>query len=69
MVIHKHPHHAQSFAHHVTTPVLSFCRACHGSHRECTQIPENTSFEWNGLFAHRILVWDLLTLRFFRIGD
>ena len=29
-------------------------RACHGSHHERTKIPENTFFEWNGLFTQPV---------------
>ena len=47
-------------------------RACHGSDLERTTIPENTSFEWNGIFSQRVKgywngnYWPYV---FFRTGD
>ena len=38
---------------HTRPPKLSF-RACQGSHHERTTTPENTSFEWNGIFTQRV---------------
>ena len=35
-------------------PSQVVCRACHDSRHERTTIPENTSFEWNGLFTQRV---------------
>ena len=53
------PHHAQSVILLVTTPDnarpsrLSFVLAM-VSHHERTTFPENTSFEWNGIFTERV---------------
>ena len=55
MFIQRLPPHAQSVALHVTIPA-SPCvfRACHGSHHERTTIPDNTCFEWNGIFTQLV---------------
>ena len=43
--LHRLPHHDQSVILHVTTPALPEC---------LSTIPENTSFEWNGIFTQRV---------------
>ena len=61
------PHHAQSGLLHVTTPTLRVYLS-----RRNTSIPENTSFEWNGIFTQArqsILAWELLTLCRTRVLD
>ena len=37
-----------------TSPSPFVSRACHDPHRDRMTIPENTSFEWNGLFAQLV---------------
>ena len=54
--IQRLPHHAQSGILNVTTPSTVVFRVCHDSHHERTTIPENTSFEWSGIFTQRVLM-------------
>ena len=53
MVIQTFPHHAQSFAHHVTTPALPSClsRLPWFSPKKRTTFPENTSFSWKADYS------------------
>ena len=56
MFIQMLPQHAQSFVLHVTTPALPVCLFALAMilTDESTTIPENTSFEWNGIFTQRV---------------
>ena len=52
MLIQRLPPYARSVALALSVPFVF--RAGHGSDHERTMIPENTSFEWNGIFTQRV---------------